>query len=223
MFERFTEQARRTLFFARYEASQLGVPSIETEHLLLGLIREGKGLTSRIFAESHLSLESIRREIEVQTVFMEKVPTSVEIPFSAETKNVMQFAAEEANRLRHTYVEPEHLLLGILHEERSVAGRLLIDKGMRLGAVREQIVQLKKSMGVENESLEADVQEITMTARHRIFQSRSKSWEDLCEEATAFATQLGPDKVISISVAASGGTDLFGHGWSGLIVVWYWE
>jgi ATP-dependent Clp protease ATP-binding subunit ClpC len=56
MFERFTEQARRTLFFARYKASRLGVPSIETEHLLLGLIREGKGLTSRIFAQSHLSL-----------------------------------------------------------------------------------------------------------------------------------------------------------------------
>ena len=64
MFERYTERARRVLFFARYEASQLGSISIETEHLLLGLIREGKGLTSRIFARSHLSLESIRKEIE---------------------------------------------------------------------------------------------------------------------------------------------------------------
>ena len=62
-----------------------------------------------------------------------------------------------------------------------------------------------------------------MTARHRMFESRTKPWEDLCEEATAFATQIGPDKVISISVAASGGTDLFGHGGQGLIVVWYWE
>ena len=59
MFERYTERARRVLFFARYEASQLGSVSIETEHLLLGLIREGKGLTSRIFARSHLSLENI--------------------------------------------------------------------------------------------------------------------------------------------------------------------
>src|ERR687898_634269 len=63
MFERYTERARRVLFFARYEASQLGSISIETEHLLLGLIREGKGLTSRIFARSHLSLESIRKDI----------------------------------------------------------------------------------------------------------------------------------------------------------------
>ena len=64
MFERYTERARRVLFFARYEASQLGSVSIETEHLLLGLIREGKGLTSRIFARSHLSLEAIRKEVE---------------------------------------------------------------------------------------------------------------------------------------------------------------
>ena len=142
MFERYTERARRVLFFARYEASQLGSISIETEHLLLGLIREGKGLTSRIFARSHLSLENIRKEIEGRTVFREKVSTSVEIPFSTETKRVLQFAAEEADRLLHNYIGTEHLLLGILREERSVASTILSEKGMRLNTVREDIVQL---------------------------------------------------------------------------------
>ncbi|HET9370844.1 MAG TPA: ATP-dependent Clp protease ATP-binding subunit [Vicinamibacterales bacterium] len=142
MFERYTERARRVLFFARYEATQLGSTSIETEHLLLGLIREGKGLTSRIFARSHLSLESIRKEIEGRQVFREKVSTSVEIPFSAETKRVLHFAAEEADRLLHTYIGTEHLLLGILREERSVAASILYEKGMRLASVREDIVQL---------------------------------------------------------------------------------
>ncbi|HUL74630.1 MAG TPA: ATP-dependent Clp protease ATP-binding subunit [Vicinamibacterales bacterium] len=142
MFERYTERARRVLFFARYEATQLGSTSIETEHLLLGLIREGKGLTSRIFNRSHLSLESIRKEIEGRTVFREKVSTSVDIPFSAETKRVLQFAAEEADRLLHTYIGTEHLLLGILREERSVAASILYEKGMRLASVREDIVQL---------------------------------------------------------------------------------
>ena len=142
MFERYTERARRVLFFARYEASQLGSISIETEHLLLGLIREGKGLTSRIFARSHLSLENIRKEIEGRTVFREKVSTSVEMPFSAETKRVLQFAAEEADRLLHNYIGTEHLLLGILREERSVAASILMEKGMRLNTVREDIVQL---------------------------------------------------------------------------------
>ena len=142
MFERYTERARRVLFFARYEASQLGSISIETEHLLLGLIREGKGLTSRIFARSQLSIENIRKEIEGRTVFREKVSTSVEIPFSAETKRVLQFAAEEADRLLHNYIGTEHLLLGILREERSVASTVLSEKGMRLKSVREDIVQL---------------------------------------------------------------------------------
>ncbi len=142
MFERYTERARRVLFFARYEASQLGSISIETEHLLLGLIREGKGLTSRIFQRSHLSLESIRKDIEGRTVFREKVSTSVEIPFSAETKRVLQYAAEEAERLLHNYIGTEHLLLGLLREERSVAASILIDKGMRLHGVREDIMLL---------------------------------------------------------------------------------
>ena len=79
MFERYTERARRVLFFARYEASQLGSVSIETEHLLLGLIREGKGLTSRIFARSEVALDSVRKEIEGRTVLREKVSTSVDI------------------------------------------------------------------------------------------------------------------------------------------------
>ena len=142
MFERYTERARRVLFFARYEASQLGSISIETEHLLLGLIREGKGLTSRIFARSHLSLETIRKEIEGRTVFREKVSTSVEIPFSTETKRVLQHAAEEADRLLHNYIGTEHLLLGILSEDRSVAASILSEKSMRLSTVREDIVQL---------------------------------------------------------------------------------
>jgi ATP-dependent Clp protease ATP-binding subunit ClpC len=142
MFERYTERARRVLFFARYEASQLGSVSIETEHLLLGLIREGKGLTSRIFQRSHLSLDAIRKDIEGRTVFREKVSTSVEIPFSGETKRVLQYAAEEADRLLHNYIGTEHLLLGLLREERSVAASILMEKGMRLHAVREDIVQL---------------------------------------------------------------------------------
>ena len=150
MFERYTERARRVLFFARYEASQGGSISIETEHLLLGLIREGKGLTSRIFARSHLYLENIRKEIESRSVFREKISTSVEIPFSAETKRVLRHAVEEADRLRHNHMGTEHLLLGILCEERSVAASILLEKGMRLNAVREDIVQLinEKTMPV---------------------------------------------------------------------------
>lgn len=227
MFERFTEQARRTLFFARYEASRLGVPSIETEHLLLGLIREDTGLTSHILTGVNQG-DEIRKEIERRTGFREKLPTSVEIPLSAEIQRVFQHAAEEANRLLHTYIGTEHLLLGILREERSVAGIILIERGMRIDAVRAEVATQKNlSMDVEivqyEGHLDGRTKKISMTARHRIFESSTKPWEDLCSEATAFATQIGRERLINISVAASGGTEMFGAGGRGLIVVWYWE
>src|SRR3954470_678526 len=115
MFERYTERARRVLFFARYEASQLGSVLIETEHLLLGLVREGKGIASQIFARSHVSLESLRKEIESRATRRDKVPTSAEIPFSEEVKAILQFAVAEADRLQHQFIGTEHLLLGILN------------------------------------------------------------------------------------------------------------
>ena len=139
MFERFTEGARRALFFARYEASVLGSVSIETEHLLLGLIREPTEVTGLIFAETRLPLEDFRKEIESRTTLREKVPTSVEIPFSAEVKRVLQYAAAEADRLLHNDVNAEHLLLGILREEGSVAASVLVEKGMRLDTAREHV------------------------------------------------------------------------------------
>jgi ATP-dependent Clp protease ATP-binding subunit ClpC len=143
MFERYTERARRVLFFARYEASQLGIPSIETEHVLLGLIREG-GLTSQIFDRSHLPVETIRNEIAGRTVFREKLSTSIEIPFSAETKRVLQFAAEEADRLQDDHIGSENLLLGLLREETSVAASILATHGLQLDTVRTEIVSLRR-------------------------------------------------------------------------------
>src|ERR1035441_620625 len=82
MFERYTEKARRVIFFARYEASQFGSPYIETEHLLLGLLREDKALANR-FLRSHAAVESIRKQIEGHTTIREKVSTSVDLPLAA--------------------------------------------------------------------------------------------------------------------------------------------
>src|SRR5215472_4215651 len=101
MFERYTERARRVLFFARYESSQLGDVSILPVHMLLGLVREGKEPTSRIFSAAGLSLEQVRAHIERATAFREKTPTSVEIPFADSTKRMLQYAAQEADALSH--------------------------------------------------------------------------------------------------------------------------
>ena len=143
MFERYTERARRVLFFARYEAGELGSASIRTEHLLLGLIREGKGLTSEIFARAHLPLEAIRDEIEISKG--PRMDESVEIRFSPEILQlVANLAPEEADRLNDHYVGSEHLLLGLLREEATVAGSILASNGLRLDAVRQEIATSRR-------------------------------------------------------------------------------
>jgi ATP-dependent Clp protease ATP-binding subunit ClpC len=139
MFERYTEKARRVIFFARYEASQFGAPAIEPEHLLLGLMREDKTLTARFLARAQTSLEAIRKDIEGRAPLREKISTSVELPLAPETKRVLAFAHEESDRLQHRHIGTEHLLLGLLREERSMAAEILYERGLRLNAVREEV------------------------------------------------------------------------------------
>src|SRR6195256_1814224 len=141
MFERYTEKARRVIFFARYEASQFGAPAIEPEHLLLGLMREDKTLTGRFFPRAQVSIESIRKEIEGRTLLREKISTSVELPLAPETKKVLQYAHEESDRLQHRHIGTEHLLVGLLREERSMAAEILYERGLRLNAVRDEIAR----------------------------------------------------------------------------------
>jgi len=117
---------------------------METEHLLLGLIRESRGLTAQALAR-WVSMESLRQEIEARAVVLEAIPTSVEIPFSAEVKRVLHFAAEEADRLKHSYIGAEHLLLGLLREEGSVAASVLAGKGVRLDDVRKTIADFSRA------------------------------------------------------------------------------
>jgi len=142
MFERYTEKARRVIFFARYEASQFGSPFIETEHLLLGLLREDKALTNR-FLRSHASIESIRKQIEGRTPIREKVSTSVDLPLSQECKRVLAYAAEEAERLTHKHIGTEHLLLGLLREDKSFAAEILHERGLRLSTLREELSRVQ--------------------------------------------------------------------------------
>src|SRR6187455_2514644 len=117
VFERYTERARRVIFFARYEASQLGSHSIQTEHVLLGLIREGKGLTQRLLNRGSLKMEDVRRQVEGRCRYGEHVSTTVEMPLSPEVKRVLALAQDEAEQLGHSYTGTEHLLLGLLRED----------------------------------------------------------------------------------------------------------
>ena len=138
MFENYTEKARRVLFFARYEASQFGSPYIETEHLLLGLLRETHTAVKR-FLGSAISQESIREQVEGLTPIREKDTTGVDLPFTNECKRVLEYAAEEAQRLADDHVGTEHLLLGMLREESCFGARMLQERGADLDRIRREI------------------------------------------------------------------------------------
>src|ERR1017187_2176949 len=98
MFERYTEKARRTIFFARYEANQFGSPYIESEHLLLGILREDRAMVNRLLKKPTVSVESLRQQIKVRTKIQEKISVTVDLPLSKESKRVLAYAAEEAER-----------------------------------------------------------------------------------------------------------------------------
>jgi ATP-dependent Clp protease ATP-binding subunit ClpC len=169
MFERYTESARRALFFARYEVCQLGAKRIETQHLLLGVSRAAKGFVARVLEDADLSTETLRREIAGTTATRERISASVEIPFSESTKRTLQLAAEEADRLAHPYIGVEHLLLGILRENDAVAAPILSSHGVKLGGVRTAI----ESMLTEPPDVEGPPAEIATRAAHEIDQLKA--------------------------------------------------
>jgi hypothetical protein len=136
MFERFTEKARRTIFFARYEASQFGSPEIDLEHLLLGLLREDKRLYSRWIPKAHP--EAVRSRIEKWEPKQPKISTSVDLPLSNASKQVLFRAKDEADRLNSKHISTEHLLLGLLHERNSPTTKLLLELGADLAKLRDE-------------------------------------------------------------------------------------
>jgi hypothetical protein len=138
MFERYTERARRVIFFARYEASQLGQPDIESEHLLLGIIREAPKFMVRILG-SQDNIVALRTEIQERARGGKRISTSLDLPLSAECKRILAYVAEEAERLSVKVIEVTHLVLGILREKGCVAAGLLVENGVNLEQLRDTL------------------------------------------------------------------------------------
>jgi ATP-dependent Clp protease ATP-binding subunit ClpA len=136
MFERYTEKARRVIFFARYEASAFGSPYIEPVHLLLGLFREDKALAFQ-FLSSHAATEAIREQIEARIIKGEKISTSLDLPMNEDSKRALAFAAEEAPASGH--IGTAQLLLGILRLETNSAAEILHGYGLSLETVRQEL------------------------------------------------------------------------------------
>jgi ATP-dependent Clp protease ATP-binding subunit ClpC len=142
MFNRFTERARKVIILAKEEARRFNHDYIGTEHILLGLIREGEGVAAAVLQKIGVSLENIRLEIEK---LVQPGPTTQiigDIPFTPRAKKALELAAEEARSLGHNYIGTEHLLLGLIREGEGIASQVLLNLGMDLNSVRNEVMEL---------------------------------------------------------------------------------
>ena len=140
MFGRFTERAQKVLALAQEEAVRLGHNNIGTEHILLGLIREGEGIAAKALTALGLGLEKIQDEVESLIGRGQEQPAS--IAYTPRAKKVIELSMDEARKLGHTYVGTEHILLGLIREGEGVAARVLNNLGISLNKARQQVLQL---------------------------------------------------------------------------------
>ena len=142
MFNRFTERARKVIVLAKEEARRFNHDYIGTEHLLLGLIREGEGVAAAVLQKMGLGLESIRLEVEKLVQPGPSTQMQGDVPFTPRSKKALELSAEEARSLGHNYIGTEHLLLGLIREGEGVASQVLINLGLDLNRVRSEIMEL---------------------------------------------------------------------------------
>jgi len=142
MFNRFTERARKVVLLAKEEAKRFNHDYIGTEHILLGLIREGEGVAAAVLQKLGLSPEKIRLEVEKLVQPGPATIVSGDIPFTPKAKKVIELAMEEARSLGHNYIGTEHLLLGLIREGEGVASQVLMNLGLDLNRVRNEVITL---------------------------------------------------------------------------------
>ena len=225
MFERYTEKARRVIFFARYEASMFGSPYIETEHVLLGLLREDRALTS-VVLPSAKSIDAIRTEIEKRTTPREKTSVSVDLPLSNESMRVLTYAAEEAERFGHKHIGSEHLLLGLLSEKGAFAAYLLNSHGLSLDRAREIVSKRQHTGGQAPDVVEIhgegwDLEYVQAQLPNlRKFSWRKRQWKpfDILVEVSSGRI------FFDVTTNADPGFELVTGGWSReFCLICHWE
>jgi ATP-dependent Clp protease ATP-binding subunit ClpC len=150
MFERFTDRARKVMALANQEAQRFNHEYIGTEHILLGLVKEGSGVGANVLKNLDVDLRKVRLEVEKLVKSGPDMVTMGKLPQTPRAKKVIEYAIEEARNLNHNYVGTEHLLLGLLREHDGVAAQVLMNLGLKLEEVREEVLNLLGA-GVESE------------------------------------------------------------------------
>src|SRR5688572_19258321 len=142
MYERFTDRARKVMQLANQEAQRFNHEYIGTEHVLLGLIKEGSGVAANVLKNLDIDLRKIRLEVEKLVQSGPDMVTMGKLPQTPRAKKVIEYSMDEARNLGHNYVGTEHILLGLLREQEGVAAQVLMNLGLKLEDVREEVLNL---------------------------------------------------------------------------------
>jgi ATP-dependent Clp protease ATP-binding subunit ClpC len=189
MYERFTDRARKVMQLANQEAQRLNHEYIGTEHILLGLVKEGSGVAANVLKNLDIDLRKIRLEIEKIVQSGPDMVTMGKLPQTPRAKKVIEYSIEEARNLNHNYVGTEHLLLGLLREQEGVAAQVLMNLGLKLEDVREEVLNL---LGHNMDSGESSGAERTANKG----KSKTPALDSFGRDLTELARQSKLDPVI---------------------------
>lgn len=151
MLERFTDRARKLMAFANQEAQRFNSEYIGTEHLLLGLVKEGSGVGANVLKNLDIDLRKIRLEVEKLIKTGPELITMGKLPHTVRAKKVIEYAIEEAKNLQHNYIGTEHILLGLIRDTDGIGGLVLLGQGVKLDTTRDAIINLLGMSTVEDD------------------------------------------------------------------------
>jgi ATP-dependent Clp protease ATP-binding subunit ClpA len=195
MYERFTDRARKVMQLANQEAQRFNHEYIGTEHILLGLVKEGSGVAANVFKNLDIDLRKIRQEVEKIVM---PGPDSIlmgKLPQTPRAKKVIEYSIEEARNLRHNYVGTEHLLLGLLREQDGVAGQVLMNLGLKLQDVREEVLELLSPARMQGTG---SAREITVTQKEAGVQDLPEQTQKEVKVLEAKIEKLNEEKEVAI-------------------------
>jgi ATP-dependent Clp protease ATP-binding subunit ClpC len=199
-FERFTDRARKVMQLANQEAQRFNHEYVGTEHILLGLIKEGSGVAANVLRNLEVDLKKIRLEVEKLVQTGPDMVTMGRLPLTPRARKVIEYATEEARNLNHNYIGTEHLLLGLLREQEGVAAQVLMNLGLKLEEVREEVLNLlghgSEAAETPDRSAGLGQEEGTGDPSARASRSRTPALDSFGRDLTELARQAKLDPVI---------------------------
>jgi len=194
-YDRFTDRARKVMAYGRQEAQRFNHDYIGTEHILLGLIKEGSGVAANVLRNLDVDIKKIRLEVEKVVQSSPDTVTKGQIPFTPRAKKVIEYSLEEARALGHNYIGTEHILLGLLRESEGVAAHVLMNLGLKLEEVREEVLSLLGA-DAQAQSSEGEASSEPSPPRGGKTKSKTPALDSFGRDLTQFAREEKLDPVI---------------------------